>query len=125
MKFWNIDVDAQGHSFFRAVDLPQTGRPQRISSKNQKVNWWKMGLAQPGYETDFTRAEGLLFVAIFSGQIDITASNGETKSFTRGDMLTMWDTTGQGHRIRAIGMEACQILYICLPDKGEFTNLSS
>lgn len=124
MKFANIDVDAQGHSFFQTVDLPQTGRPQRVSSKNQNVLWWKMAVAQPGYETDFERAPGLVFVAVFSGQLNITVSNGETRHFVRGDMLTMWDITGQGHRIRAVGLEPAQILYVCLPDKGTFTTLA-
>ncbi|MBM3513668.1 MAG: hypothetical protein FJX59_08130 [Alphaproteobacteria bacterium] len=123
MKFANIDVDAQGHSFFQTVDLPQTGRPQRISSKNQNVLWWKMAVAQPGHETDFVKAEGLLFVALFSGQINITVSNGETRQFVRGDMLTLWDTTGQGHRIKAVGLEPAQILYVCLPDKGTFATV--
>ena len=91
MKFVNIDVDEQGHSFFRDVDLPQYGTAQRISSKNQKVLWWKMTQSKPGHFVDFQRAPALMFVAVFSGQMNITVSNGETRHFTRGDMLTMWD----------------------------------
>ena len=55
MKFVNIDVDEQGHSFFRDVDLPQYGTAQRISSKNQKVLWWKMTQSKPGHFVDFQR----------------------------------------------------------------------
>ncbi len=120
MQFVNIDVDEHGHSFFQMVDLPQYGVPQRVSSKNQKVLWWKMSLSQPGHVIDFTRAPGLMFVSVFSGQMDITVSNGETRSFVRGDMLTMWDTTGQGHITRFVGLEPCHVLHVCLPDKGEF-----
>ncbi len=50
MKFVNIDVDEHGHSFFKEVDLPQYGTAQRISSKNQNVLYWKMGLAKPGHK---------------------------------------------------------------------------
>lgn len=120
MKFANIDVDANGHSFFQDVDLTQTGTGRRISSKNQNVLWWKMSVAQPGHTTDFERAPGLMFIAVFSGQIDITVSNGDTRHFVRGDMLTTWDISGQGHMMRAVGLEPCQMLHICLPDKGEF-----
>lgn len=35
-------------------------------------------------------------------------------------MLTMWDTTGQGHITSFSGLETCQALHIALPDKGEF-----
>ena len=121
MKFVNIDVDEQGHSFFKEVDLPQYGTPRRISSKNQNVLWWKMGLAQPGHVADFATVPELTFMAVFSGQINLTVSNGETRHFVRGDMLTLWDTRGQGHRIEVVGEEPCHFLMVALPDKGEFT----
>jgi hypothetical protein len=120
MKFVNIDVDAHGHSYFKDVDLPQTGVPQRISSKNQDVLYWQMTRSQPGHAIDFKPASDLKFVAVFSGQMDITVSNGETRNFVRGDMLTMWDTSGQGHITRFSGLEPCHVLHIALKDKGEF-----
>ncbi len=120
MKFVNIDVDEHGHSFFREVDLPQTGTPQRVSSKNQKVLYWQMTLSQPGHAIDFKTTPDLKFLAVFSGQMNITVSNGDTRQFVRGDMLTLWDTRGQGHMVRFVGLEACHVLHIALPDKGEF-----
>mgnify|MGYP003541785554 CR=1 FL=1 len=120
MKFVNIDVDEHGHSFFRDLELPQYGTVQRISSKNQKVLYWQMTLSQPGHVVDFKTVPDLRFVAVFTGQMDITVSNGDTRHFTRGDMLTMWDTRGQGHITRFAGMEPCHALHIALPDKGEF-----
>jgi uncharacterized cupin superfamily protein len=120
MKFVNIDVDEHGHSFFRDVDLPQTGTAQRISSKNQKVLYWQMSVSQPGHFVDFRTVPDLRVVAVFSGQMAITVSNGETRHFTRGDMLTMWDTRGQGHITRFVGLEPCHVLHVAVPDKGEF-----
>lgn len=121
MKFLCVDVDEQGHSFFRETDLPQTGTPRRISSKNQNVKYWKMSRSQPGHSADFATAPALMFVAIFSGQMDITVSNGETRQFARGDMLTLFDISGQGHRLKIVGDEPCHALYIAVADKGEFT----
>ncbi len=120
MKFMCVDVDDQGHSFFRETDLPQTGVPRRISSKNQNVKYWKMSVSQPGHSADFAKAPDLLVVAIFSGQMNITVSNGETRHFVRGDMLTLFDTTGQGHLVQVVGEEPCHALYIAVADKGEF-----
>jgi hypothetical protein len=120
MKFVCIDVDEHGHSFFRDTDLPQTGTTQRISSKNQDVLYWKMSLSKPGHFVDFKPAADLMFVSIFSGQMDITVSNGETRSFVRGDMFTTWDVTGQGHMTKVVGLEPCHVLHIALKDKGEF-----
>jgi hypothetical protein len=121
MKFTCVDVDEHGHSFFRDTDLPQTGTPRRISSKNQNVKYWKMSLSQPGHSADFKPAPDLMFVAIFSGQMNLTVSNGESRPFVRGDMLTWFDTHGQGHSVTMAGEEPCHVLYIAIPDKGEFT----
>ena len=121
MKFICVDVDEHGHSFFRETNLPQTGTPQRISSKNQSVKYWKMSLSQPGHNTDFMVSPALMFVAIFSGQMNITASNGETRQFVRGDMLTLFDISGQGHLLKIVGEEPCHALYVAVADKGEFT----
>lgn len=125
MKFFNIDVDDYGHSFFNEVDLPQYGTPRRISSKNQNVLYWKMALAEPGHMSDFAPVPDLMFVAIFSGQVNVTVSNGDQRQFCRGDMLTLWDTRGQGHKMEFVGEERCHLLYIALPDKGEFKSLLS
>jgi gentisate 1,2-dioxygenase len=121
MKFLCIDVDAQGHSFFKEIDLPQTGTKQRVSSKSQDVLYWTMSISQPGYATDFQRAPDLRILAIFSGQMNVTVSNGETRNFVRGDMLVMWDTTGQGHITRVVGTEPCHVLHMAVADKGTFT----
>ena len=121
MKFTCVDVDDHGHSFFRDTDLPQTGIPRRISSKNQNVKYWKMSLSQPGHSADFKAAPDLMFVALFSGQMNITVSNGETRQFVRGDMFTLFDLSGQGHLLHVVGEEPCHALYIAVADKGEFT----
>ena len=121
MKFTCIDVDTHGHSFFRESDLPQTGIPRRISSKNQNVLHWKMSLSQPGHYVDFKTVSDLTVVAVFSGQMDLTVSNGETRHFVRGDMLTLWDTSGQGHVTKVVGLEPCHVLQIAVADKGEFS----
>ena len=120
MKVVNIDVDEQWQWVFRDVDLPQTGSAERISSKNQNVLYWQMSLSQPGHFVDFKPASDLKVLAVFSGQMDITVSNGETRQFTRGDMLTLWDTSGQGHITRVVGLEPCHVLHIAVADKGEF-----
>lgn len=123
MKFVNIYTDEHGHSCFGEVDLPQYGTAQRISSKNQNVLYWQMSVSQPGHFIDFKPSTDLKFLAVFSGQMNITVSNGEVRHFARGDMVTTWDVTGQGHMTHFVGDEPCKVLHIAIPDKGEFKQL--
>jgi uncharacterized cupin superfamily protein len=121
MKMPTIAVDPQGHSFFTETELVQTGNPQRrIQAKNQDVSSWQMAEAQPGHAEDFKRAEEPRVIGIMHGSIALTVSNGETRYFSRGDMVLVKDTTGQGHRMRVAGHEPCRMLYINLPGSGEF-----
>lgn len=121
MKFACVDVDEHGHSYFRETDLPQSGTLQRISSRNQDVKHWTMSRSLPGHSVDFRVAPALTIVAVFSGQMDITVSNGEARHFVRGDMLTLFDTHGQGHLLRIVGDEPCHALHIVVADRGTFS----
>lgn len=121
MKYICIDVDQQGQSYFKEIDLPQTGTSQRISSKSQDVLYWKMTNSQPGYATDFQPSPDLRILAIFSGQMNVTVTSGETRNFVRGDMLVTWDTSGPGHMMRVVGTEPCLVLHMAVADKGTFT----
>lgn len=121
MKITTIAVDAQGHSFFTETELAQTGNPlRRAQAKNQDVSSWQMALAQPGHVQDFTRAPEPQMVGIMSGSMMLTVSNGESRAFARGDMVLLKDTTGQGHRMRVGGHDACGFLLINLPGDGAF-----
>jgi quercetin dioxygenase-like cupin family protein len=116
-----IAVDAHGHSFFTETELVQTGNPQRrIQAKNQDVSSWQMALAQPGHAQDFARPEGPQVIAVLSGNVALGVSNGESRTFARGDMVLLKDTTGQGHRLRVTGHEPCGMLLINLPGNGDF-----
>ena len=51
----------------------------------------------------------------------IDLKDGQCVRLVRGDMLTLWDTRGQGHKIEVVGEEPCHFLMVALPDKGEFS----
>ena len=54
-------------------------------------------------------------IAVFSGQMNVTVSNGEERQLARGDMMLAQDFTGQGHMTRFLGQEACNYLLITMP----------
>jgi len=118
MILTNIAVDEHGHSYFNEVDIPMTGTPQRIQTKNGEVLYWEVATSQPGHFIDFTPSGEAKFLAVFSGQMDIIVSNGDIRHFARGDMLTVSDLKGQGHIKRFTGIEACNWLTIAVPGNG-------
>lgn len=79
-----------------------------------------MTLSKPGHVQDFKTVPDLMILAVFSGQMNITVSNGETRHFVRGDMLVLWDTKGQGHITKVVGQEPCHVLHMAVADKGDF-----
>jgi hypothetical protein len=56
----------------------------------------------------------LLFV-VSKGAAEITAGDGETRTFVPGDVFLAEDTTGSGHSTRITGAIGCMCLIFALP----------
>jgi len=121
MKIPRIYADEYGHSYFDEAELVQTGDPKRrIQAVSQPVEYWQMRQMQPGYFVDFKANEKPQFIAMTSGRMVLTVSNGEQRYFARGDMLLLQDVAGQGHSMRIVGHEPCTMLVVTLPGEGNF-----
>lgn len=121
MKIPNIYVDEHGHSYFGAVDLIQRGDPtRRVQAANQPLRYWQVREIKSGHFIDFKPNVVPQFVAVLSGTMALSVSNGETRHFSRGDMVLLQDLTGQGHTLRTQGHEPCRTLVITLTDAGDF-----
>ncbi len=107
--------DADGHSHWGEVEIKQTGDDHRINSILQDVTYWQVSVSQPGYVSDWRPTGESKMLAITSGQITITVSNGEVRHFSRGDMVFCQDMKGQGHMSKVVGIEPCTVLHIGMP----------
>ncbi len=54
---------------------------------------------EPGYSADEHPTSARNFCLTLSGEMELTASDGETRVFTPGSVLLMEDTTGKGHAV--------------------------
>ena len=121
----HIYTDATGHSVLDEIELKMTGPGgaeardgvyfQRIQAAQQDVSSWNIGHALPGHFVDFTPMAANTLIAVFSGQMHVTVSNGEERQLARGDLMLAQDLTGQGHMTRFVGQEACNYLMIAMP----------
>ncbi|MDG2319073.1 MAG: hypothetical protein P8L79_02330 [Rhodospirillaceae bacterium] len=121
----HIYTDPMGHSLLDEIDLNMTAPGgaevqegtyyRRINSARQDVTDWQIGHALPGHFIDFTPTSAPTFIAVFSGQMHITVSNGEERQLARGDMMLAQDVDGQGHMTRFLGQEECNYLLVTMP----------
>lgn len=121
----HIYTDPMGHSLLDEIDLNMTAPGgaevqegtyyRRINSARQDVTDWQIGHALPGHFIDFAPTSATTFIAVFSGQMHITVSNGEERQLARGDMMLAQDVDGQGHMTRFLGQEECNYLLVTMP----------
>jgi quercetin dioxygenase-like cupin family protein len=66
------------------------------------------------YDLDFHNAPRRQFVINLKGSVDIEIGDGTVRRLGPGDILLAEDTTGQGHKSRAVDGEARECLFIPL-----------
>lgn len=64
------------------------------------------------YDLDFHTAPRRQFVVNLRGSVDITVGSGETRRLESGDILLAEDTTGHGHRSKAVEGRPRSCLFI-------------
>ena len=117
MKLPHIFSDSTGHSQLGEFELAQlTGAGgSGPRSALQPMSYWQMSVSEPGDLIDFQPTDMNRVMAVLSGQIDVTVSNGDVISLVRGDMLLQTDLTGQGHKMKFVGLEPCMMLNLAMP----------
>lgn len=65
-----------------------------------------------GYARDWHPAPRRQFVVVSTGELEVTVSDGETRRFGPGSVFLAEDTTGKGHRTRALGAGGCVVVWV-------------
>ena len=71
--------------------------------------------APAGWESEWHPSSGRHLFAVLTGAWEVTASDGETRTFSKGDVLLVEDTTGKGHASKVISEEESLSLLVVLP----------
>ncbi|HUJ53714.1 MAG TPA: hypothetical protein VLX08_09150 [Steroidobacteraceae bacterium] len=127
----HLYADAKGISHFRDEPLalaPQVGpnapagarpspdEPLAAHELQTSPNATLLGLKLGAFE-DWHRAPRHMYLVALKGMSEVTAGDGEVRRFGPGSILLMEDTTGQGHKTRAVGTEDHVALTITAPVK--------
>jgi quercetin dioxygenase-like cupin family protein len=119
-SYVRLFTDDRGESHFQDViaDLPQVdfadGIPPLSVSESFAASEASFFGAPAGWKSDWHPSSGRHLFAVFSGVWEVTASDGETRTFSQGDVLLVEDTTGKGHMSKVVGKEDSLSLLVVL-----------
>jgi quercetin dioxygenase-like cupin family protein len=104
MKYTRLYATADGESHFEQVevdlslaDYTPTAPPLKLSETRAATQFAFME-GPAGWTSDWHPSSARNLFVVVSGEWEVTASDGESRRFSVGDVLLVDDTSGQGHR---------------------------
>jgi hypothetical protein len=114
MKLPSLFVDANGDSYFGEVEA--TDPPGSTRERIFPLTAWQVWETKPGYVAGFRPVEAPQALAVMSGRLEVTASSGEKRFVSRGDLFLLQDVRGRGHVIRTIGNQVASVMLMTLKE---------
>lgn len=113
MHYTRIYSDESGESRFETVEVPLSDRGMvGFLSESFAVKSMQFRENKMDYDWDFHNAPARQFIVLLDGEIEITASTGESRKFAAGDVLLVEDTEGKGHKTRNILKQVRKSIFI-------------
>ena len=115
MKVTRLYTGEDGESHFEDIEIPlkDAGDIGKLSELEEAT-----GIifreTSPDYNYDWHNAPQRQYVIRLDGQVEVEASDGTRRVLKTGDILLAEDTTGRGHRSRAINNQPRKSLFITL-----------
>ena len=115
MNYARIYADENGDSRFEVIEVPLVdyGSAGFLSSTFE-VSFLQFRETKSDYNWDFHVAPNRQFIILLDGEIEITTSLGEVRTFKGGDILLAEDTTGKGHKTRNLTIAKRKSLFIII-----------
>jgi hypothetical protein len=115
MKITRIYTGADNQSHFEDLEIPlKDGGKSSFISELVKVSGLIFRETDESYDLDFHNAPRRQYVVNLEGAVEIEVGDGDKRIGGAGDILLAEDTTGQGHKSRAVGGTPRKTLFITL-----------
>jgi hypothetical protein len=116
MKYVRLYTGPDQLSHFEDVEieLSESGSASQLS-KAMETSAIQFRQNTDSYDLDWHPAPRRQFVINLTGEVEITASDGEVRRFGPGTIMLAEDTTGKGHLSRASSSEERLSLFVHLP----------
>jgi uncharacterized cupin superfamily protein len=113
MNYTRLYTDEKGESNFEDVNIPLKDMGAiGYLSKARDVESLQFRQNDADYDWDFHNAPARQFIILLDGEIEITTSRGDVRTFSGGDILLVEDTHGKGHKTRNIKKQIRKSVFI-------------
>lgn len=106
MKVTRVYAGKDGKSHFEDIDIPMksSNMPSREHSETMKATGMFFSVTSGDWFMDFHKGPKRQYILILEGQVDVGVGGdgGSVRRFSQGDVISIEDTTGQGHSTRSV-----------------------
>ncbi len=109
MKYVRLYADSEGISHFEDVDVATRSMnfapPAPPAHASEPVSAAQMLFIRLplGWSGDWHPAPKRQFGILIEGELEVTAGDGEVRTFKAGDVRLLEDTFGKGHQTKVVG----------------------
>ena len=120
MKITRIYAGSDGESHFEDIHIPLHDAGD-IGALSRAVPATGVIFRETDghYDYNWHNAPCRQLVLMLDGGVEITASDGEKRFFSSGDVLLAEDTTGRGHISKAVNRQARKSVFIVLDQQAK------
>ncbi len=120
MKVTRLYTGTDGESYFEDVEIPLDNRGE-IGKLSKTIGAKGIIFRQTegDYNYDWHNAPCKQFVIMLEGEVEIETGGGAIRRFGPGNILLAEDTTGRGHRSRAVDNQPRKSIFVTLPEQAE------
>lgn len=113
LTYPRVHASPDGETHFQDIAVPMVpavylvGIPLVDVAESYPVTALTFARLEAGYTSDWHPAPRRQFVLTLTGAMELTVTDGEVRRFGPGSIFLVEDTTGKGHRTRAVGRDDC------------------
>ena len=113
MRIHNIYTDDDGETHFRDIDVEWVEEsPSGKLSNRLPATGIIFRQVPPTYDLDWHPAPRRQYIINLDAGVQITASDGESRTIGAGEVILVEDTTGKGHLSKAVDEQVRHCIFV-------------
>lgn len=115
MQITRLYTGIDNNSYFEDIEIELEDAGD-IGQLSEKVNATGIIFRRtgPDYDYDWHNAPQRQYIIMLDGAVDIEITDGTVRRFSTGDILLVEDTTGHGHKSKAVNNQSRTSVFVTL-----------